>query len=289
MSGSLIVMNKTLLITGASRGLGKFLSLYFAKLNFDLILVASDLKRLKELSNEIKLSKGQRLLIIPVDFSLEGFEVDMFKKVYNFCPCVDVLINNAAIQGPIGPFTEIKFDNWEIVFKINFLAPALISQKIIKNMKKNGGTIINLSGGGGASLRPNFSAYSASKAALIRFSETIAEELKKNNINVNTIAPGIMPTDMMKEILKVPKNVSIDQEKKIAKDVLSKSSNMKVVADLCRFLTTSKARLITGKLISAKWDNWKVWTNNLEELNSSDLYTLRRIVGHDRGVVWGDK
>jgi len=290
MNGSLTLMaNKTCLITGASRGLGKLLAIFYAKLDFDLILVASDLAALKSVANEIQLVDGQKLLLVKSDFSIEAFEIDMFNEISDFCDSIDLLINNAAIQGPIGPFSDLTFKDWERVFKVNFLAPAAICHRTIRHMMNGGGTIINLSGGGGAGLRPNFSAYGASKAALIRFSETIAAELAHKNINVNTIAPGVMPTDMLQEVLESPDNVAGVQEKSSAMEAFRVDFDMTDIGDLCLFLSSEKARKITGKLISVKWDNWEAWSDNIEALTNSDLYTLRRIVGRDRGISWGDK
>jgi NAD(P)-dependent dehydrogenase (short-subunit alcohol dehydrogenase family) len=232
---------------------------------------------------------GQKLLLVKSDFSIEAFEIDMFNEISNFCDSIDLLINNAAIQGPIGPFSDLIFKDWERVFKVNFLAPAAICHRAIRHMMNGGGTIINLSGGGGAGLRPNFSAYGASKAALIRFSETIAAELADKNINVNTIAPGVMPTDMLQEVLESSDNVAGVQEKNSAMEAFRVDFDMTDIGDLCLFLSSEKARKITGKLISVKWDNWEAWSDNIEALTNSDLYTLRRIVGRDRGISWGDK
>jgi NAD(P)-dependent dehydrogenase (short-subunit alcohol dehydrogenase family) len=290
MNGFLKLMaNKTCLITGASRGLGKLLAIFYSKLGFDLILAASDLVELERVSNELQIVDGQKLLLVKSDFSIEDFDIDMFHEISNFCVSIDLLINNAAIQGPIGPFSDLPFKDWERVFKVNFLAPAAICQKAIWYMMNGGGTIINLSGGGGAGLRPNFSAYGASKAALIRFSETIAAELAHQNINVNTIAPGAMPTDMLQKVLESPDNVVGPQEKKSAMEAFRGDFDITDIGDLCLFLSSAKARKITGKLISVKWDNWVAWSDNIEALTNSDLYTLRRIVGRDRGVSWGDK
>ena len=251
--------------------------------------MASDLAALKSVSNEIELVVGQKLLLIKADFSTEDFDVDMFNKVSNFCDSIDLLINNAAIQGPIGFFPDLIFKDWERVFKVNFLAPAAICHRAIRSMMNGGGTIINVSGGGAAGLRPNFSAYASSKTALVRFSETIAAELTNKNININTVAPGAMPTDMLQEVLESPDKVAGLQEKTTALEVFQTGFDMTGVGDLCLFLSSPRARKITGKLISVKWDNWKAWPDNIEALTSSDLYTLRRIVGRDRGINWSDK
>jgi len=284
------MIKRTCLITGASRGLGKFLSGFFAKSGFDLILVSSDLESLEQASKEIRLALDQEILLIGTDLSKDGFEVEMFHKIDGFCNSIDILINCAAVQGPIGPFSDLEFKEWESAFRVNFLAPSMVCHKVIPFMdNNNGGTIINISGGGSSGLRPNFSAYASSKTALVRFTETIASELTSKNINVNAIAPGVMPTDMLKEVLATSEQMVGRKERDIARRAIESDFDMTDIGTLCLFLYESMGRKITGKLISVKWDNWEHWVDHLEELNSSDVYTLRRIVGGDRGIEWGDK
>ena len=152
------------------------------------------------------------------------------------------------------------------------------------------GSIINISGGGATSARPNFSAYATAKCGLVRFSETIAEELKPFNVKVNCIAPGAMDTDMLKEVTTKGKALSGEREYTNAEKVISSGgASMENVAKLCHFLASDISNGITGKLISAVWDNWEQWPAHLDELKSSDMYTLRRITGKDRGFLWGDK
>jgi 3-oxoacyl-[acyl-carrier protein] reductase len=150
--------------------------------------------------------------------------------------------------------------------------------------------IINISGGGATGPRPNFSAYASSKAALVRFSENLAEETRHLGMRVNCIAPGAMPTDMLKKVLQADKKKVGEKEFSQAQKVLEVGADvMERAADLALFLASDKAAGITGKLISAPWDRWEDWPKHLAELESSDAYTLRRITGKDRGLTWGDR
>ena len=278
---------KTCLITGSSRGLGKYLANFFLKTGHNLILVSSQKENLEKTYKEFKKKHKKQVHIVVTDLSKDGFEKELFRRIDGLNTQVSILVNNAAIQGPIGPFVESSSAEWKKTFNINLFAPAIISSEIVKRMDKKGGTILNISGGGAAGLRPNFSAYASSKTALVRFSETLAAELKNQNINVNAIAPGPMPTDMLKEVVSLsPKEVG-EEEFENASRVLSGEGDMEIVAKLCYFLCY-EGRNITGRFISAKWDNWSEWNNYLDELNFTDLYTLRRIIGKDRGKTWGD-
>ena len=123
----------------------------------------------------------------------------------------------------------------------------------------------------------------------MRFSETLADELKAHNIRVNCIAPGAMKTNMLEEVL-VSSGQAGERELEIAKKVFSEGgTSMDRVADLALFLADDASKGITGKLISAVWDNWEEWPMHLNDLGGSDAFTLRRIVGRDRGFNWGDK
>jgi 3-oxoacyl-[acyl-carrier protein] reductase len=153
--------------------------------------------------------------------------------------------------------------------------------------KRETGSIINISGGGATGPRPNFTAYGTSKAGLVRFSETLAEELKPNKVRVNCIAPGPMQTDLLAEVLESQAGEKeINAAQKVFKGA---GACMDSVADLALFLASDRSKNITGKLISAQWDDWEAWPKHIDQLNDSDVYTLRRITGRDRGHSWGDK
>ena len=112
------------------------------------------------------------------------------------------------------------------------------------------------------------------KTAIIRFSETLAEEVRRYNIDINVIAPGAINTNMVDEIIKAG-NLAGSNELKKAKEIQQGNGNSpQVVADLAVFLASEESKGITGKLISAPYDNWR--SLNKE---SSSLYTLRRIDG----------
>ncbi|MDP7621481.1 MAG: SDR family oxidoreductase, partial [SAR324 cluster bacterium] len=256
------------LITGASRGLGKVLSWRFAKEGYGLCLVAQKEKRLNELSIELKQQFKNEIQLISCDLG-NSMDIDvLINKTLQKLPRLDVLINNAAIQGSIGPLWENDLDSWKSVINVNLMAPMALCRAFVPWMEANaGGSIINLSGGGATGPRPNFSAYASSKAALVRFSETLAEEVKTQSISVNCVAPGTMKTSMMNEIIEKGSEKSGEKEFSNAEKVIGEGGvSMDHVADLIVFLASKRNRRITGKLISAVWDNWEEWPNHLDEL-----------------------
>ena len=151
------------------------------------------------------------------------------------------------------------------------------------------GKIINLSGGGATGPRPNFSAYATTKAGLVRFSETAAEETRELGIEINCIAPGAMDTGLTVEILRSGPSGAGQKEYESALKVRERGpAALGRAADLCVFLASSASDGITGKLISAVWDPWETLPKFLSDLRETDIYTLRRIVPKDRGRDWGN-
>lgn len=282
---------KFALITGASRGLGERLAYRFWDAGFNLCLIARGKPGLEKVVNALPERKSQQVTPLVCDLSDPALVLELPVRVRNCFPRLDVLINNAAIHGPMGPLWENDFPLWQRVIQVDLLAPVALCRAFIPWMKETGGgAIINLSGGGAAAPRVNFSAYATAKAGIIRFSETLAEETKSLKIKVNCIAPGAMKTTLLGEILKEGARTAGEQEFNIANKIFAEGgASMDRVADLALFLASDASKGITGKLISAIWDNWEHWPEHLGELSSSDVYTLRRIIGRDRGFTWGDK
>ena len=155
--------------------------------------------------------------------------------------------------------------------------------------KNKKGKIIQISGGGATNPMPNISSYAASKSAIVRFMETLAIELKEYRIDVNSVAPGALNTDMLEQILKAgPKVVGDNFYKKCKNQKSTGGSNIENAIKLIIFLASDLSNGITGKLISAQWDNWKKWPLFKKELSESNAYTIRRIVGKDDNLGFLD-
>ena len=136
---------------------------------------------------------------------------------------------------------------------------------------------------------PFISAYAASKAAIVRFAETLAEEVKDDGIDVNSIAPGALNTRLLDEVLEAgPQKVGKAFYKKALDQKKEGGVPLELGAELSVFLASELSDGITGKLISAVWDPWKTFPEHLDELKKTDIYTLRRIVPKERGMEWGE-
>ena len=281
---------RTALITGASRGLGACLVRRFWEDGFSLCLVGRNRDSLQRISASLTPKINQKTLIFGCDLGDSASVNFLSGLIKEQTQRIDVLINNAAIQGPIGPLWDNDINEWNKTLQVNLLSPIILCRALIPGMKAvQAGTIINISGGGATGPRPNFSAYATAKSGLIRFSETLAEETKMLGIKVNCIAPGAMKTEMLQEIVNKGEILAGKNEFNAAKKLIeSGSTSMDKVADLALFLSSNASNGVTGKLISAVWDPWESLPEHLEDLKGSDIYTLRRIVPKDRGKNWGN-
>ena len=285
--------NKVAIITGASEGLGFEIAKKFI-LEGANITICSRNKRNLKLAKEslIKiLHSNQKILVIPADVSKQS---DV-KKIINltikkFGKC-NILVNNAGIYGPKGKIENINWKDWKKTIEINLFGSILMCRHLIKYFKKKKyGKIIQLSGGGATNPLPNLSAYAASKAAIVRFMETLALEVRDFNIDINSIAPGALNTKMLDEVINSgPNKVGVDFYKRALKQKKTGGTSLNYGSELAVFLASSESDGISGRLISAVWDNWKEWPKHINKLSNSDVYTLRRIIGRDRGFSWGDK
>ena len=146
-----------------------------------------------------------------------------------------------------------------------------------------------MSGGGATNPLPNISAYAASKAAVVRLMETLAEELKAFHVDVNAIAPGALATRLVDEVLAAgPEKVGAAFFAKNKQWKEKGATPLELGARLAVYLASRQSDGITGKLISAQWDPWEKLHEFKADLDS-DIYALRRIVPKDRGKTWGDR
>lgn len=278
-------------ITGPNRGLGQALASAFWLKGFSLCLVGRDRMALQDVDAALPRRTGQEVVLTSCDLSLPQSVQTLGQYLQTALPEVAVLINNAAVQGPIGTSWSNDFDAWQAAIQVDLLAPVSLCRAVVPGMiSRGGGSIINLSGGGATAPRANFSSYATAKAGLVRFSETLAQETQPYGLKVNCIAPGAMKTAMLGEVLSTGATLAGQREFEIATKVFDEGgARMDRVTQLALFLASRGSDGITGKLISAVWDDWEHWPQHLQELNGSDAYTLRRIAGRDRGFTWGDK
>ncbi len=283
---------KNIIITGASRGLGVHIARAMWENGASLLLAARSEDALRGLKRDLetKALPGQVVHIAVADLGMATAIDRIMEEAHRVWDRLDGLVNNAGILGPVGPVWKNDWYLWEETIRVNLLAPVALCRVCVDWMKQNGeGKIINLSGGGATGPRPNFSAYAVAKTGIVRFTEILAEEVRDLNIQVNSIAPGALNTDMLEAVLREnPDKVGRREYDLALKQKKSGGASPGLAAELCVFLASSASNGITGRLISALWDPWERFPEYLNDLQQSDIYTLRRIVPQDRGKDWGD-
>lgn len=269
-------MNKyKILITGGNSGIGFALA---KELSIDGHTIVVCARKVLNLENVLKINEN--ILHYSCDVSNEksviGF-LNFVKKKFNY---IDVIVNCAGVQGAIGRFDKTNSSDWKEAFETNTFGTYLITKYFLdlllqSNIKK----IINFSGGGAFSAFPNYSAYAVSKAAVVRFTENIAEELKDLGVQVNCVAPGFVATKIHDATLNAGEKLAGEQYKKVATMLKEGSVPMKVVVDCVKFLISPESNGLTGKTISANFDKWntKIFQENIKIISDSDLYTMKRI------------
>jgi len=265
--------DKGVLITGAGRGIGKRLALGFAAAGARVGLLARTQPELDLAKLEIEHAGGAALRIRADvrDFEQMCAAADRMRAVFGG---VHVLIAAAAVQGPIAPLAEVKPKQWAETIEINLLGVMHACRAVLPQMiERRSGKILILSGGGAANPRPGFSAYAASKAAVVRLAETIADEVRDFNVQVNCMAPGGSYTHMTDEIIHAGDRAGGKEIEDAEHVRLTGGVSPDRQIQLAMFLASERSNHVSGKLIHIN-DDWK----RLERENMHhELYTLRRV------------
>lgn len=283
--------NLNALITGGSQGLGKVIAEHFLREGANVAICSRGEKDLLAARDALmKKFPAQKVFAKTCDVSNELQVNELVAFALRELGSLDALVLNAGIYGPMGATESVDLAEWKRALEVNLYGVLLPSRAVIPHFKKNGrGKIIVLSGGGATNPLPNISAYAASKAAVIRMMETLAEELKSFHVDVNAIAPGALATRLVDEVLAAGAEkvgAAFFEKNKTWKE--KGAVPLELGASVAVYLASAQSDGITGKLISAQWDPWEKLHEFKNDL-SGDIYTLRRIVPRDRGKTWGDK
>jgi len=276
--------NKVAVITGASRGLGEYIAESFVRLGISkLIILARNEEVLsKTLSslNSMRVSSAQKIITKVCDISnitdIERFSELCFQETEK----LDILVNNASVFGPIGFFEDVQLNDWMETILVNYVGTASIIKHLLPLIKvSERGKIINIVGGGASKPYGCLSGYATSKVAIVRFTEELAAELSKYKIDINCIAPGPLNTRFVDVMLKA--GIEVLGEKlfnHVAAIRKGGGTPFELPTLLCHFLADPASNGITGKMLSARYDDIELLIKNKDDLINYDIYTLRRVV-----------
>lgn len=223
----------TVIVTGATRGIGKAIALKLTDLKFNVVLVGRNVKQLTILEDEIK-QKGGECISVKADLSDKSSFGKIIKESYFQFGEIDVLINNAGLA-QAGSIEDTDIATWDLLHAVNARAPFFLSKAAIPYLKKsNNPIIINISSVVGFKGYVNQAAYVSSKHALTGFTKVLAKEVQKDGIKVHLISPGGVNTEMIQEM-----RPDIDVEQLIQPEE---------IAELVEFLITRKGNGIVDQL-----------------------------------------
>ncbi len=249
--------NKVVVVTGAGRGIGRAIAEAFAQAGANLGLISktdSVIKTAKALSSRTK------TLAFSGDVSDYQFVKNSVSATIEKFGTIDILVNAAAILGPAGILPENDIEQWIQTINTNLTGTFLAIHEVLPIMiSKKQGKIINFAGGGAAYAYPKFTAYACSKTAVVRLTETVAQEVSQYDIQVNVIAPGAVETDMLSQVRKAGGEVRT-------------TVTMDKPVNLVLYLASQYSNHISGRFIHSKDD----YTNFAVKMED-DLYKLRRL------------
>lgn len=277
---------RTALVTGAGRGIGRAIALAFVREGASVVLAARTESELQQVATEAE-GLGGRAQVSVCDVA-DWTAVDtLVRQVVADEGTIDVLAHAAGVYGPIGPFAATDPGDWARALEVNLLGSFNVCRAVVPPMVAAGhGSVILLGGGGATAPLPRFSSYAATKAGVVRLAETLAEELKDAGIRVHAIAPGLVDTTLQDEVLAAGDLAGPLYDKiRQARETGVGAVGPELAAELAVFLASDGSAPLTGKLIAAPHDPWREWAGKGGELNSSALYTLRRLDPFTLGSV----
>lgn len=261
------------LVTGAGRGLGREFALHLARNGARVGLCARSVDQLTETASLIEAAGGQSLAVTCDVADPAAVRVATARVESDLGP-IDLLVNNAAVATPIGPVAQVDPDQWWRTFEVNVRGPFLLTRAVLPGMiERRRGRIVNLASMVATTAVAYLSAYSVTKAALLRFTESVAAEIRGSGVTIFSMEPGTVRTAMAQDVLDSPegrrwvpwfralfdKGLDVDPQQ---------------AADLLISIASGRVDAMTGRFM--------ILTDSVDRIRASadtilrqDLYTLR--------------
>ena len=247
--------DKVAVVSGAARGVGRAIVLALAAEGARVAIADIDANEAKRVVEQVE-KAGGRALVIRTDVSKSGQVKAMVEEVLGTFGRIDILVNNAGVVGPQGPWADLSDDGFDLVVGVNLKGTYLCSQAVTAHMiARKSGKIINIASCAAKTGEPFNGIYSATKAAIVNLTQSMALELASHNINVNALCPAAMETRLMEKVYRErSRYVGLTPEefgeKTRASFPLPNELTVVDVAHLVVFLASDRAKMMTGQAIN---------------------------------------
>ena len=265
-------------ITGAGRGIGRAIALAYAREGAKLALAARSESELQEVVGAVS-ELGNEAIAVRTDVTNQQDTERLARRVADRFGRIDALVNNAGISGPVGPLQANDISDWINTITVNLTGTFLVCRAVIPVMlEQSQGKIINLSGAGATNAWSNMSAYCSSKAAVVRLTEVLAQELDGTGVTVNALGPGSVHTSMWDKMTEQAAEAGADFIHQLGLRVTSGGgASIDECAELAVWLASDESGALNGRLISATADDFRGLPPRIAEIMAGDAYTLRRM------------
>ena len=275
VTNTMTLRGKVAIITGAGKGIGRGIARAYAAEGARLVLVSRTLAQVEDAAAEAR-AAGAEASALAVDVSRPADVRRMVEHTLERHSRIDALVNNAAILGPVGPLHLNDAEHWAQAININVTGLMLCCHAVLPTMiEQGGGKIINLSGAGVTRASETISAYGTSKAAVVRFTETLALEMRPHNVSVNALGPGQIDTGLLDPMAADDSLIEPMMGAMVRRTKSGQGASLEEAAALAVWLGSDASDGLTGRLISATQDGWRELGPRIPEIMASDRYTLR--------------
>jgi NAD(P)-dependent dehydrogenase (short-subunit alcohol dehydrogenase family) len=268
------------IVTGGSRGIGLAIAKALGAEGARVAIASRTQRELDAARAELE-AAGVQVLARATDVARLADVEALVDEVTKRWGRVDVLVNNAGVNGAIGRLDGCDPVDWKLAFEVNVFGVMHACRAVLPFMRRQrSGKIINLAGGGvgGPGVAPRVSAYAASKAAVVQLTEALARELVDDGVQVNAIAPGAVVTEMTAAVVAAgPEKAGKELYERTVKQRASGGEPPELAARAVVWLASDASGALTGKMLSAKWD--KLEAIDVAATNRSSMFALRRIDG----------
>ena len=273
-----LLEGKSAIVIGGSGGIGRVVAAHLADQGSKVCIASRNRRNVSAALRALRAGPHGEVKGMCCEIGDYRSVQRMINKAVKVLGGLDILVNAAGMQAPIGRFSDNRIEDWERNLQVNLLGTVYSCKAALPYFEeRGGGSIINFSGGGATSSRINFSAYAVAKTGIVRFTEVLAEELRDQKIRVNAIAPGAINTRMLEEVLSSGRQAGNRELREAKKRAKEGGASPALAADLVVFLASQRSSGLTGKLISAVWDPWKTWNESaIKEIMISGKFVLRR-------------